>query len=179
MTNERLYTKNYYLIDLDGTLDLIQSLDYSCLMECANGQLPSCFFKKLTRIDWLDVKGLVQDEDHLFWFLKLSSVKNLILSGPQLSKAFYGQLPALLRPFCSLHSCTNDKRQLQMNFEFISEMPCLIGLEILLDLLFEFLTSLVGSVSKIEVWNRKKLFQSANLDAIVNFFEQLKSEPSN
>ena len=150
--DEYVYLKNYELIDPDCTLDFIRVLNYIPLMRSVTGEIPMWFFEKFARVYCVTVvRGPVQDEAHLLWFLKsLRSVESLHLRGPKLSQEFYDQLPAYLPSLRDLNSVSSNEPP--SNFDFISKLPDFMSF----DITFNFwpsmglLTSLLRLPAKLD-----------------------------
>ena len=203
--NEYVYMENYHLIE-PGALQFIFRVNYSCLVFYATGEFPRCFFQKFTGIEHVSTSAKVQDVDHFLWFLKsLRSLKGLELGRTGLGQEFYDQLPESVPSLRSLElrdgHCVN---QLQLNFDFISDLKHLSDLRIYSPLSLSCATSLLRWLGRLEnilyfcvrsgslqirkerdstVWKAQEkdyyqlLFETENPDEMVNFFETFKETP--
>ena len=197
--SEYIYMKNYHLIE-PNALNFVFHVNYTLLLSHMTGEFPRCFLQKFTGINWVRVDGVVEDPDHLLWFLKsLRFLRNLILEKAELSQEFYDQLPAVARSLNSLtlYSQSCWKTELQLNIDFISELTCLSSLTIFQPLSLESLTSVARWLGELkEAWiyvhsrgdrSIKKdifsrqwkitniygtLFTSENLDEIFNYLQR-------
>ena len=121
--NEYVYMKNYHLIE-PGALHFVHRIDYTRLLSNVTGEFPRCFPQKFTDIEEVQVHSVVEDSDHLLWFLKSQRfLRSLELEDTKLSQEFYDQLPAAARSLTKLYlkgeHCENE---LQLNFNFISDL---------------------------------------------------------
>ena len=122
--NEYVYMKNYQLLDPDATLDFIDEICYTRLMESLPGELPADFVQKCTSVDTVKLYGRVQDEQHLLWFLQsLSSLRDLNLEDAKLSQEFYDQLPQSASSLVQLMIGTYDKTGRLLRLDFLRELP--------------------------------------------------------
>ena len=120
--NEDIYLKNHRLIDPDDPLEFVTSLDYTLLMSCVAGEIPSGFFEKFVCVVLVKVKG-APDSSHLLAFLKeLRSLKELELNNVKLGQEFYDRLPASARSLNLLELRGDKKDQLQLSFDFVSQL---------------------------------------------------------
>ena len=143
---EVLYMKNYKLIEPDGALSFIRSVDYSYLMS-VTGELPSCFYKKFTGILDVQTYGPIEDPNHLLLFLKLQILlRRLTLTRSGLGQAFYDQLPASAR---SLSMLFLNSENGQLNFSFIARFSRLEFLLMDAQLSWESLASLIACLDKL------------------------------
>ena len=202
--NEYVYLKNHQLIDPDDPLEFIthidyNRLDYSLLMSCAAGEIPSGFCEKLTCVELVRVEGL-PDAGRLLGFLEqLRSLRKLHLVNSELFQEFYDLLPAFARSLVNLSlQSSKSKDELQLNFDFISELPHISRIEIYDHLSFDSFRSLVKNFGKVEYvfvhfrfkgsefnlyrcttrhWmiydetNARYALKTKNPDEILNFFE--------
>ena len=144
MQDAYVYMKNYELYD-SGSMEFIRQVNYSLL--CTAGKIPSCFSKKFTGVVHVMVSRHVKNTDHLLCFLKsLDWLRRLDLFYTRLGQEFYEQLPAYARSLLSLFVREHEK--LQFSFDFIPNVSSLLRLNILSDLSFESLTSLMRLLDK-------------------------------
>ena len=147
--NEDIYMKNYHLIEPDA-LEFINELYYNLLRSVEPGELPDSFFDKFAWVETVHAREAVEDARHLRWFLKsLRSLKKLDLRDSQLGQEFYDQLPTFVG---SLTELTTKARVggLQLNFEFIRELPRLNWLDVYDCSSFPSLITLVTLLSELK-----------------------------
>ena len=158
--NEYVYMKNYELLN-PGALHFIDTVDYNSLMRNAPGELPDCFTQKFSRIEKVNVEGAVRSKTRLLRFLRsLSWLRTLELDRPPLSQKFYDKLPVSAHSLTklTLSGCINqymeikrgNVKELELNFDFISELPQLSTIKIYKFLTFESLFSLVRWLGQLE-----------------------------
>ena len=204
--SEHAYMKNYHLIE-PGTLHYLEHVDYTLLLSGVTGEFPRCFSQKFTGVRRIYASAQVPDADQFLLFLKsLRLLRNLYLEKTGLGQEFYDQLPASAH---SLYELSLRKGYcedgLQLNFEFISRLSCLMELSTSIGLSFESATSLVRSVGRLascffnfqsmeRVWMVKDSkaakwqifkdhvksshlqFESEDPEEIVNFFKTLQKD---
>ena len=158
VSDEYVYMKNYQLIE-PGALHFVSCVGYNRLMNNATGQIPNCFTQKFSRIEWVYV-SVVQNEAHLLRFLKsLKWLRILNLDRPELSQQFYDQLPAsahfLSQLSLSLSGDLNREnaggnvKELELNFDFIGELPHLFVIRIYKFVPFESLSTLIRWLGRL------------------------------
>ena len=141
--NEYVYLKNYHLIE-PGAMHFVYWIDYNRLLSNVTGEFPLCFSQKFTGIEEVHVDGVVEDPDHLLWFLKsLRFLRSLGFKTTKLSQEFYDQLPTAAYSLEKLEFVNNE---LQLNFDFIGKFSHLLHLAIRPALSLEAATSLVPSL---------------------------------
>ena len=198
---EYIYMKNYRLIEPDA-LHFVYCLNYTSLMSSVTGEFPRCFPQKFTGIDEVQVDGVVEDPDHLLWFLKsLKFLRNLEFTRDAgLSQEFYDQLPASARSLVSL-DLGDQNSELHLNFDFIAQFSHLSDLKIYRALSLRSAISLVRWLGRLKeasihfqsgedrwimkerdstLWKitnnySRPLFEDKNPDQIVNFLRHLGS----
>lgn len=156
VSDEYIYMRNHWLIDPNGNLDFIRTLDYTRMISVI-GVIPDSAFQKFTGVERLVATAEVPDATQFLRFLKcLSSLVSLKLIQPQLGQEFYNQLPASVPSLEELHfgEPPGDVRLrnrdeapeivLMLTFDFIEKLPRLSGLFIHQTVTFESLFSLVG-----------------------------------
>ena len=150
--NERIYMKNYGLIDPDAELDFIHTFNYNEMMKNVTGEFPPCFDEKFKAITQIDAWNDVHDEDHFLWFLKsLKSVRKLELGCPGLSQYFYDQLPEAA-PLLTQLTLIDDLKEdvLELNLDFIGRFPRLKRFESEQALTFSSISSLADHFDKLK-----------------------------
>ena len=153
VSNEYIYMNNYQLIE-PGALHFIRILNYSRLMNNAPEGTPDCFSQKFSRVEWVHVRGRVQDEAHLLRFLRsLSWLRCLNLCDQSLSQKFYDQLPesapSLIQlNFNALWHGKVIEKELKLNFDFTEKLPYLSTVHIFRILSLESASSLVRRLGR-------------------------------
>ena len=149
MVNEYVYAKNHHLIDPDAILDFVRELCYSDLMNVT--EIPAHFFQQFRSLEVVKAYH-VEDPAHFLWFLKsLRSLEFLTLSGTRLDQKFFDQLPAVLPSLVILDWIEHE--ELQLNFDFISQLPCLTWFQAHVDFFVspELLASFVRIPARLEL----------------------------
>ena len=196
MNYEQFYMNNYRR--LADTLPFIYEVNYTNLMNVTN-EIPNGYFSKFNYLKNVKSENVV-NQAHFLQFLKnLPNLECLNLKYANLNQHFYNSLCA----FCSLTSfILEEKEELQLNYEFLSEFKILENLDIDQELSLQSLKSLLKSVLKLKHINshlyfrfrkiefrikkktdfiydlfkpdHKLIKQNVNLIEIVNYFEKLK-----
>ena len=200
---EYVYMKNYHLIE-PGALHFVHHVNYSDLLSYATGEFPLCFSQKFTNIYLVYATAKVQDVDHFLRFLKsLKSLNRLELLKTELGQAFYDQLPAVAPSLLGLYLAVGHCEDgLQVNFDFLGRLSRLSSLHIEPAISLESFPSLTKSLGRLEECNflvqlRKEqiriekeldstewmtwragrlLFETENLEEILNFFDGLQED---
>ena len=147
VSNEYVYLKNQQLID--GPLEFLTRINYTSLIE---EEISSGFCEKLTNVQLVKAKR-ASDASHLLWFLKqLRSLRTLELKQSRLDQQFFDGLPA------SAHSLTRlalrggwRATELQLNFDFVTELAHLSRIEIENHLSFDSFRSLAKHFGQLEL----------------------------
>ena len=146
--NEYVYLKNYHLIE-PGALHFINEIDYERLLSNLSGEIPRCFARKFTDVRTVWVNHEVQDEPQLLLFLKSLRSLGELMQNTTLSQEFYDQLPASAPSLDTLFLTDHSENELQLNFDFISQLFCLSELYTFQPLSSESVHSLVRRLGKI------------------------------
>ena len=161
MSDEYFYIKNLHLIGPNETLDFVEQLNYTTLLENQVGMAPKSFFRKFTGAKEVNAEGTVEYPSHFLCFLEsLSSLKLLDLRHTELGQDLYDQLPASAPRLVQLNlyecvaGCKDVKKcacELKLNFDFIGKLPHMGCIYILQGITFESMTSLIQWVDKLKV----------------------------
>jgi len=114
---------NFNLLCDNFSFEIYDALDYTLLMELANGTLPDNFFKKFFNIRKIKVSGKVKNQEHLVWFLKsFEYLSNLELDDTFLDQNFYDSLHEIgqLRELC-VENCSTSI----INYDFLLKLKFL------------------------------------------------------
>lgn len=149
VSNEYVYLKNQQLIDPNDPLEFLIELNYTRLINCATGGIPSDFCEKLICVQSVSARRL-HSADHLLWFLALlRSLRKLNLNCV-LGQQFFDDLPASAPSLTRLVLIDRWASELRLNFDFIANFSNILRIEIENQLSFDSFKSLAKHFGQLE-----------------------------
>ena len=174
---EALYVKHFDR--LQAEVGFFNRVDYNRLIALMK-PLPEQFFERFWNLREVTVTSPV-DEEHVLDFLqKIRLVRRLDLQGPLLTQAFFDRLPDVCSPtHFTLDECSEEKNTIQLDFAFIGKLVKLSSAEILRDLSWESVQSLILALRFItHFWDCDVSFKFKGADLSVSWCNEEQPVPN-